>query len=179
MKWWDSRELSSPFFGTVLPKTEWASRCKSGVELLLTTFVRLSFPEMAARNTIFIAKFWCKLRSIIIVRCYAPTETSNIQRKEEDACYEQLYVVQEGLPEDHTRVVIDGLNDKEGFGNPLFEHVVRKHGFLNHSEIGASFENLCIFHRLVIGGTLLKRRACHKLCWTLTHQQRASDQIEQ
>lgn len=52
---------------------------------------------------------------------YAPTGTSNIERNEEDACYEQLYAVQEGLP----RVVIDSLNDKEGFGNPLVEHVVR------------------------------------------------------
>lgn len=56
-------------------KVEWC-RCESGVGLFLSVVVR----------------FWSRLRSIITVQSYEPTETSDVMEK--DIFYEQLHAIQ-------------------------------------------------------------------------------------
>lgn len=74
---WDSEEYSSPSSGNTLLYSEKPNgcRCKSGVELLLTTTAKcVLFTWDSVSDWLLIVRF--RLRSIKIVQCYARTETS-------------------------------------------------------------------------------------------------------
>lgn len=91
-----------------------------------------------------------------ILQCYAPTKTSDIVGK--DIFYGQLHAVQGKLPKVNIVIVIGDLNAKMASNNILLGHMMRKDGV-----DGGIFVDFCNFHFVVIGGTLFKRRAYHKV----------------
>lgn len=94
-------------------------------------------------------------RSITIVQYYAPTEISDIVRK--DTFYKQLNAVQERLPKGRIVIVTVDLNAKICIDNTLLEHAMGMHG-LDDRNNGERFEHLANFQCLVIDDIVFNQR---------------------
>lgn len=72
-------------------------------------------------------------------------------------------------------MVIDVLNAIVGCENTLPAHVVREPRFRDRNNEGEKFIDFCSCCRLVIGGTLFKFKAFHKVSWVSPDRQRTSN----
>jgi hypothetical protein len=61
--------------------------------------------------------------------------------------------------------MIGDMNTKTGFNNEALEHVMGLHGIGEMNENEELFVNLCASYDLVIGGSLLIHKRCHKVTW--------------
>ncbi|VDP26305.1 unnamed protein product [Schistosoma margrebowiei] len=57
------------------------------------------------------------------------------------------------------------LNAKVGIDNTGYEDIMGQHGLDERNENEERFANLCVFNKLVIGGTIFQHKRIHKATW--------------
>uniref|UniRef100_A0A183KY64 Endo/exonuclease/phosphatase domain-containing protein n=1 Tax=Schistosoma curassoni TaxID=6186 RepID=A0A183KY64_9TREM len=98
-----------------------------------------------------------------IIQCYAPTNDSNDDIK--DQFYERLQSVIEKCPRKDLTILMGGLNAKVGIDNTGYEDVMGQHELGERNRNGERFANLCAFNKLIIGGTIFPHKRIHKATW--------------
>ncbi|VDP02859.1 unnamed protein product [Schistosoma mattheei] len=62
-------------------------------------------------------------------------------------------------------ILLGELNAKVGMDNNGYEDIIGRHGLGERNENGERFANLCVFNKLVIGGTIFPYKRMHKVTW--------------
>ena len=106
--------------------------------------------------SIITVRFNSRGRKITILQCYAPTNTSSLESKEE--FYEQIKATMEKIPKRDLKILMGDLNAKVGSDNTDKELIMGTHGVGEHNEF-------CMFNDLVIGVTLFPHKPIHKKTW--------------
>ncbi|VDP02986.1 unnamed protein product [Schistosoma margrebowiei] len=99
-----------------------------------------------------------------IIQCYAPTNDSNDDIK--DQFYERLQSIIEKYPGKDITILMRDLNAKVGIDNAGYEDIMGRHGLGQRNENGERFTNLCAFNKFVIGSTIFPHKCIHKATWT-------------
>ena len=132
-----------------------------GIALLMTpeaTQALLSWEPVSPR--ILTARFNSKGRKVTIFQCYAPTNTADMEEKEE--FYDQIQAVIDRAPKRDMKILMGDLNSKVGTDNTDRELTMGRHGTGEQNENGEIFTEFCTFNDLVIGGTLFPHKTIHK-----------------
>ncbi|VDO94534.1 unnamed protein product [Schistosoma margrebowiei] len=97
------------------------------------------------------ASFKTKKEGILmnIIQCYAPTNDSNDDIK--DQFHERLQSIIKKCPRKDPTVLMGDPNAKVGIDNTGYEDIMGRHGLGERNENGERFANLCAFNKLVIG----------------------------
>ena len=135
-----------------------------GVALLMSpeaTRALLSWEPVSPR--IITARFNSRGRKVTILQCYAPTNTSSLESKEE--FYEQIQATMDKIPKRDLKILMGDLNAKVGSDNTDKELIMGRHGVGEQNENGELFSEFCMFNDLVIGGTLFSHKPIHKKTW--------------
>lgn len=167
VRWFDFGELKTGDGLTLLysglPEESGAVH-RDGVGILLTAKARQSLMDWKpVSERIITARFNSKIRNITVVQCYAPTEVSEIEKKEE--FYALLVETVKKSPKRDLLIIMGDLNAKVGSINEGVEHVMGIHGEGQVNDNGERFINFCDEYDLVIGGTIFPHRRCHKVSW--------------
>ena len=112
---------------------------------------------------IILARFKTKIRNLTIIQCYAPTEITEKDKKEEFC--QQLSETITTVNKRDVIIVMGDMNAKIGPNNEGMEHVMGRHGIGNMNENGELFSELCANYDLIIGGTVFPHKTCHKVSW--------------
>ncbi|VDP37264.1 unnamed protein product [Schistosoma margrebowiei] len=99
--------------------------------------------------------------SINIIQCYAPTNDYNEDAK--DQFYNRLQSIVEKCQIKDLTILMGDFNAKVGTDNTGYEDIMGRHGLGERNENGERFANLCVFNKLVIGGTIFPHKRIHKL----------------
>ncbi|VDP04066.1 unnamed protein product [Schistosoma mattheei] len=99
-----------------------------------------------------------------IIQCYAPTNGYNEDAK--DQFYDRLQSIVEKCPTKDLTILMRDFNAKVGVDNTGYEDIIGRHGLGERNENGERFANLCVFNKLVIGGTIFPHKHIHKTTWT-------------
>ncbi|VDP38045.1 unnamed protein product [Schistosoma margrebowiei] len=137
-----------------------------GVALMLSKVARNALVEWESHGSrINKASFKTKKEGILmnIIQCYAPTNDSNDDIK--DQFYERLQSVIEKCPRKNITILMGDLNAKVGIDNTGYEDIMERHGLGERNKNGERFANLCAFNKLVIGGTIFPHKRIHKATW--------------
>ena len=110
--------------------------------------------------------FNLQFAKLTVVQVYAPTNDADYESKEE--FYEQLQWEVEATPtcRHDVLIVMGNLNAKIGDDNRGWEKVVGRHRLGRTNENGERLATFCGNNDLVIGGSLFKHTAIHKITWT-------------
>jgi hypothetical protein len=98
-----------------------------------------------------------------VVQCYAPSENANLVEKE--AFYSHL---DRTLLDIHRRDIIllmRDFNAQVDNTKQYIEDVIGKHELHHRNENGDLLIEPCGRHGLIIGGTILRHKDCHKVTW--------------
>ena len=121
-----------------------------GVALMLSQNTAKSLLEFKPINERLItARLQGKHGSITVVQCYAPTNDSS--EDEKDQFYSSLKTVVEQVPTHDVLVVMGDLNAKIGNENAGLERAMGKHGCGKMNENGERLIDFCLDFDLVIG----------------------------
>ncbi|VDO53334.1 unnamed protein product [Schistosoma margrebowiei] len=101
--------------------------------------------------------------TINIIQCYAPTNDSNDDIK--DQFYERLQSITEKCLRKELTILMGDLNVKVGIDNTGYEDIMGRYGLGERNENGERFSNLYTFNKLVIGGTIFPHKRIHKATW--------------
>ncbi|VDP09402.1 unnamed protein product [Schistosoma margrebowiei] len=137
-----------------------------GVALMLSKVARNALVGWESHGSRIIkASFKTKKNGILmnIIQCYAPTNDSNDDIK--DQFYERLQSIIEKCPRKDLTILMGDLNAKVGIDNTGYEDIMGRHGLGQRNENGERFANLCAFNKLVIGGTIFQHKRIHKATW--------------
>ncbi|CAH8493033.1 unnamed protein product [Schistosoma haematobium] len=137
-----------------------------GVALMLSKVARNALVGWESHGSRIIkASFKTKKEGITmnIIQCYAPTNDSNDDIK--DQFYERLQSIIEKCPRKDLTILIGDLNAKVGIDNTGYEDIMGRHGLGERNENEERFANLCAFNKLVIWGTIFPHRRIHKATW--------------
>ncbi|CAH8633484.1 unnamed protein product [Schistosoma curassoni] len=137
-----------------------------GVALMLSKVARNALVGWESHGSRIIkASFKTKKEGILmnIIQCYAPTNDSNDDIK--DQFYERLQSVIEKCPRKDLTILMGDLNAKVGIDNTGYEDIMGRHGLGERNENGERFANLCAFNKLVIGGTIFPHKRIHNATW--------------
>ena len=149
---------------------------ESGVGILMSPKAHKSLREWKPiSDSIIMARFSTKLRKLVLIQCYAPTEQATTDEK--DAFYGTLENTLRNEKRSEITMVIVDLNAKVGADNKNFEHAMGRHGLGNMNENGERFDELCSNNNLVIGGTLFPHKQIHKATW-VSPDQTTQNQID-
>ena len=102
----------------------------------------------------------CKLTVIL---CYAPTNESDKEDKED--WYEQLQQAVAKVPQHDILLIIGNMNAKVGSENSNCERAMGKHGCDVMNDNGERLVDFCLNNNYVIGGTIFAHRDINKLTW--------------
>ncbi|VDP27767.1 unnamed protein product [Schistosoma curassoni] len=122
-----------------------------GVVLVLSKVARNAFVGWESHGSRIIkASFKTKKEGITtnIIQCYAPTNDSNDDIK--DQFYNRLQSIIEKCPRKDLTILMGDLNAKVGIVNTGYEDIMGRHGLGERDENGERFANLCAFNKLVI-----------------------------
>ena len=148
-----------------------------GVGFILTREASASLMEwepVSAR--IVTARFHSRWRNVSIIQCYAPTNTAELEAKEE--FYEQLQAVMDKVPKRDIIILMGDMNAKVGRDNRGKERIMGQHGAdATMNENGELLTDFCEANEMVIGGSLFPHRDCHKVTW-VSPDQRTHNQID-
>ncbi|VDP30999.1 unnamed protein product [Schistosoma margrebowiei] len=137
-----------------------------GVALMLSKVARNALVGWEShRSRITKASLKTKKEGILmnIIQCYAPTNDSNDDIK--DQFYERLQsIIEECLRKDLS-IVMGDLNAKVGIDNTGYEDIMGRHGLGQRNENGERFANLCAFNKLVMGVTIFPHKRIHNATW--------------
>ncbi|CAH8678058.1 unnamed protein product [Schistosoma haematobium] len=137
-----------------------------GVALMLSKVARNALVGWESHGSRIIkASFKTKKEGILmnIIQCYAPTNDSNDDIK--DQFYERLQSIIEKCSRKDLTILMGDLNAKVGIDNTGYEDIMGRHGLGERNENGERFANLCAFNKLVIGGTIFPHKRIHKATW--------------
>ncbi|XP_039291250.1 craniofacial development protein 2-like [Nilaparvata lugens] len=167
VRWFDFGELKTSDGLTLLysgwPEEDGAVH-RDGVGILLTTKARQSLMDWKpVSERIITARFNSKIRNISVIQCYAPTEVSEIEKKDE--FYALLAETVKKSPKRDLIIIMGDFNAKVGPINEGVEHVMGTHGEGQVNDNGERFINFCDEYELVIGGTIFPHKRCHKVSW--------------
>lgn len=113
-------------------------------------------------------KFQSEIRGVSICVIY----TDGNFRYRGEGCFQwSKIVIQERLTKAETVILIVDLNSRMGFDNSLPRHITEEDDFRKHNNNDERFLVFCNFHLVIIGGTLLKHKACYKIIMISTHRQ--------
>jgi hypothetical protein len=112
---------------------------------------------------IILACFKTKISNLIIIQCYAPTELTETDKKEE--FYQQLKETTTTIKQRDVITVTGDMNAKVGSNNEELEHVMSRHGIGNMNKNGELFSELCASCDLITGETVFLHKICHKVSW--------------
>jgi len=136
-----------------------------GVALLMrpeATQALLSWEPVSPR--ILTARFNSKGRKVTIVQCYAPTNTAQLEDKEN--FFEQVQTIMDKAPKRDLKILMGDMNAKVGTDNTNRELIMGRHGTGEQNENGELLTEFCMFNDLVIGGTIFPHKKVHKTTWT-------------
>ena len=109
------------------------------------------------------ARFNSKHCKLTIILCYAPTNESDKEDKED--WYEQLQQAAAKVPQHDMLLIIGDMNAKVGSDNSNCERAMGKHGCGVMNDNGERLVDYCLNNNYVIGGTIFAHRDIHKLTW--------------
>ena len=121
------------------------------------------------------ARFNSKHCKLTIILCYAPTNESDKEDKED--WYEQLQQAAAKVPQHDMLLIIGDMNAKVGYDNSNCERAMGKHGCGVMNDNGERLVDYCLNNNYVIGGTIFAHRDIHKLTWK-SPDGRTSNQID-
>ncbi|VDO86857.1 unnamed protein product [Schistosoma mattheei] len=98
-----------------------------------------------------------------IIHCYAPTNDSNDDIK--DQFYERLQSIIDKCPRKDLTILMGDLNAKVGIDNTGYEDIMGRHGLGERNENGERFANLCAFNKLAIRGAIFPHKRIPKATW--------------
>ncbi len=98
-----------------------------------------------------------------VIQCYAPTNDSDEEEKQE--FYDRLQSAVDKCVERDITIVMGDFNAKIGEDNTGYEEAMGRHGLGELSENGERFIDFCALNRLVIGGRIFPHRRIHKATW--------------
>ncbi|VDO54330.1 unnamed protein product [Schistosoma margrebowiei] len=137
-----------------------------GVALMLSKLARNALVGWESHGSRIIkASFKTKKEGILmnVIQCYAPTNDSNDDIK--DQFYERLQSIVEKCPRKDLTILMGDLNAKVGIDNTGYVDIMGRHGLGERNENEERFANLCAFNKLVIGGTIFPHKRIHKATW--------------
>ena len=102
------------------------------------------------------ARFNSKHCKLTIILCYAPTNASDKEDKED--WYEQLQQAVAKVPQHDMLLIIGDMNDKVGSDNSNCERAMGKHGCGVMNDNGERLVDYCLNNNYVIGGTIFAHR---------------------
>ncbi|KAI5729125.1 hypothetical protein M8J77_025799 [Diaphorina citri] len=138
---------------------------RHGVAILLSPKTRKGLMDWKPiSERIIMARLRNKVRNITIIQCYAPTEETTDEEK--DNFYEQLNEVMRSAKAQDIKIIMGDFNAKVGTDNEGVELVMGKHGLGTRNNNGSRLVEFCGLNELVIGGTLFPHKQCHKPTWT-------------
>ncbi|VDP43548.1 unnamed protein product [Schistosoma margrebowiei] len=149
-----------------------------GVALMLSKVARNALVGWESHGSRIIkTSFKTKKEGILmnIIQCYAPTNDSNDNIK--DQFYDRLQSIIEKCPRKDLTVLMGDLNAKVGIDNTGYEDIMGRHGLGERNENGKRFANLCAFNKLVIGGTIFPHKRIHKATW-ISPEHTTANQID-
>ena len=117
----------------------------------------------AVSSRIITARFNSKVCKIMIVQCYAPTNSTDPDSTTE--FYEILQTVLNKRAKRDLLILMGDFNAKVGSSNVGKEEVMGKNGVGEMNEDGECFSDFCSFNSLVIGGTVFEHKRIHKVTW--------------
>ncbi|VDO95361.1 unnamed protein product [Schistosoma margrebowiei] len=137
-----------------------------GVTLMLSKVARNALVGCESHGSRIIKASFKTKKEVItmnIIQCYAPTNDSNYDIK--DQFYERLQSIIEKCPRKDFTILMGDLNAKVGIDNTGYEDITGRHGLGQRNENGERFANLCAFNKLVIGGTIIPHKRIQKATW--------------
>nr|KAG5697115.1 hypothetical protein BaRGS_015250 [Batillaria attramentaria] len=137
-----------------------------GVALMLAPEAQRALIGWEPVNSrIITAKFITKKKDIKlnIIRCYAPT--NDVEEEKKDDFYQQLQtVIDRGGAKDMT-ILMGDFNAKIGSDNTGYEDTMGTHGLGQMNEDGERFADFCALNQLLIGGSIFPHKRIHKATW--------------
>ena len=134
-----------------------------GVALMLAPEAHAALIGWEPVNSrIITAKFTIKKKDIRlnIIQCYAPTNDSQEEKK--DDFYQQLQAVLDRRGTRDITILMGDFNAKIGMDNTGYEDIKGTHGLGQMNENGERFAYLCALNQLVIGGSIFPHKRIHK-----------------
>ena len=109
------------------------------------------------------ARFNSKYCKLTIIQCYAPTNDSDNDMKEE--WYDQLQAAVSKVPQHDVALIMGDMHAKTGSDNTDRERAMGREGCGIINDIGEKFVNLCLNNNCVVGCTIFQHKEIHKLTW--------------
>jgi len=163
-RWTGSGKLKSTSGETVLYSGREDDLHYEGVAIILKKGLEQSVLEWKPVNSrLMSVRLKGRHVNITIIQCYAPTNDSDENDKEE--FYNLLQTETEKTPRHDILVVMGDLNAKVGNDSTDYERVMGKHGVGTKNNNGERLLDFCDLNNLVIGGTLFTHHDIHKLTW--------------
>ena len=164
-RWTGSGRMKTTTGETVLYSGRDDDQHHEGVAVILKKGLERCLLEWKPiNNRLISARLKGRHVNITILQCYAPTNDSSEESKED--FYSQLQAEVEKAARHDLLVVMGDLNAKVGSNNTDCERVMGKHGIGTRNDNGERLVEFCAMNNLVIGGTLFTHRDIHKLTWT-------------
>ncbi|XP_011859971.1 PREDICTED: craniofacial development protein 2-like [Vollenhovia emeryi] len=136
----------------------------NGVGLYLNRRYRkalLSWKAISDRITA--ARLDSKWRKITIIQCYAPTEESELEAKEQ--FHSMLDKTLTETNHNDFVILMSDFNARIGNENEGLEHIMGRHGVGQKNENGELLIEICANYGLKIGGSLFIHKEKHKATW--------------
>ena len=102
--------------------------------------------------SVITARFNSRGRKVTLINCYAPTNSTTGELKQE--FYDSYQGVLDHTPRRGIRILMRDLSAKIGLDNTDRERIMGRHGLCCINENGERFADLCAFNHLVIGGSV-------------------------
>lgn len=138
----------------------------SGVGLLLTPLAsRALLSYECHSDRLLSARFDCGIINMTVIVCYAPTEVSDADSK--DQFYRAADEFLQKTNKHDIRLVLGDYNARVGNVRLGYESVLGPHAVAEAAnDNGSRLLNLAISNNLVIGGSLFPHKDIHKYTWT-------------
>ena len=147
-----------------------------GVGLIVDREARKSLMEWEPVNSRIIrARFMSRTAKFTIIQCYAPTEETEEESKEE--FYSKLQEQLVKVSNHDILIVLGDFNAKIGCDNTGYERNMGKHGLRTRNDNEERFLEMCLENDLAIGGTLFQHKRIHKETW-ISPDGRTRNQID-
>ena len=109
---------------------------------------------------ILVARFTGRQAKLSVVVCYAPTNVTEVETKEE--FYHTLQAAVNNIPKHDSMCVLGDLNAIIGNDESYCPQTLGRHGMGVRKENGTMLINFAMANDLVIGGSIFPHRDVHK-----------------